>query len=239
MNRDAAAVEIGIEKAQPVGRALHFIQRGGARQQQNLFGHLRGRDPDLLAVDDIFVAGPRRAGLQLCGIETGIGLGDGKAGPFRTRDDPRQHAPALLWRAEHHHRIEPEYIHVDRRSTRHAGARFCNRPHHDRGIQDAEPGAAIGFRNADAEPAGICQRLVEVGGVTALLVLFQPISVVETRADLADGITNRFLVGGEREIHLCDPLKRRGRLWSRRPAPSPRPRRWRSRPHAGFRRRAR
>ena len=56
VHRDAAAIEIGVEQAQAVGRALHLFQRRGARQQQNLFGDLRGRNPDLLAVDDVFVA---------------------------------------------------------------------------------------------------------------------------------------------------------------------------------------
>ena len=46
------------------------------------------------------------------------------------------------------------------------------------------------------------QRLVEVGGKAALLVLLQPIGVVEARADFRDRVADRFLVGGEREIHL-------------------------------------
>ena len=42
MNGDAAAIEIGIEQAEPVGRVFHLFQRRGARQQQDLFGDLRG-----------------------------------------------------------------------------------------------------------------------------------------------------------------------------------------------------
>ena len=84
----------------------------------------------------------------------------------------------------------------------HAGAGFRDRPHHDRGIEDAETRAAIGFGNADAEPAGIRQRLVEVGGIAAFLVLLQPIGIVEPRADFCDRVADRFLVGCEREIHL-------------------------------------
>ena len=68
-------------------------------------------------------------------------------------------------------------------------------PHHDRGIGDAETRAAIFLGDADAEPAGIRQRLVEVGGKAALLVLLQPIGVIEARADLCHGVADRFLVG--------------------------------------------
>ena len=53
---DAAAIEVGVEQAEAVGRRLHLFERRGARQQQDLVGDLRGRDPDLLAVDDIAVA---------------------------------------------------------------------------------------------------------------------------------------------------------------------------------------
>src|SRR6266404_8138838 len=56
MNRDAAAIEIGIKQTQPLGRALYFLQRRGAGEEQNLFGDLRGGDPDFLTVDEVFVA---------------------------------------------------------------------------------------------------------------------------------------------------------------------------------------
>ncbi len=56
MNCDAAAIEIGIKQAQPLGRALYLLQRRGAGEEQNLFGDLRGGDPDFLTVDEVFVA---------------------------------------------------------------------------------------------------------------------------------------------------------------------------------------
>ncbi len=195
MHRDAAAIEIGIEQAEAVGRAFHLLQRCGARQQQDLFGHLRRRNPDLLAVDDVFVAGAHRARFQLRGVQPGIWFGNGKAGSILARDNRRQHAPALLVGAEHHHRVEPEHIHVHRRSAGHAGPGFGDRPHHDRSIGDAQTGTAIGLGNADAEPAGVGQRLVEVGGIPALLVLLQPVGVVEARADPCHGVADGFLVG--------------------------------------------
>jgi hypothetical protein len=109
---DARSIEIGIEQAEAAGRVLHLFQRRGPRQQQYLVGDLSGGDPDLLAVDDVVVALPLRAGLQLRGIQPRVRFGDGKAGFFGAGDDRRQHPAALLVGAEHHHRVEPENIHV-------------------------------------------------------------------------------------------------------------------------------
>src|SRR6266851_767712 len=206
MNRNAATIEIGIEQAETVSRILHFFQRRSACQQQNLFGDLGSGDPDLLAADDVFVAGSYRAGFQLRGVEAGIGFGDGEAGLLCPFDDRRQHPLALLVIAEHHNGTEAEHIHMHRGGAGHAGAGFRNRPHHDRGIHDPQTGAAIGLGNADAEPAGIRQGLVEVGRETALLVLLQPIGIVETRADLCHGVADRFLIGCESEIHGSQSL---------------------------------
>ena len=192
---DALLVEIGVEQAQALRRRLHLLQRRGARQQQDLVGDLRGGDPDLLAVDDVFVALAHRAGFQLRGVEPGVGFGHRKAGLVPAVDDRRQHARALLLGAEHDHGIEPEHVHMHGGRAGHAGARFRNRPHHDRGVGDAEPRAAILLGDADAEPAGIRQRAVEVGGIAALLVLLQPVGIVEARADFSDRVADRFLVG--------------------------------------------
>ena len=73
--------------------------------------------------------------------------------------------------------------------------------HHDRGIENAETGAAIFFGDTDAEPAGVRQRLVEVGRISAFLILLQPIGIVETRTDFRDRVADRFLIGCQREIH--------------------------------------
>src|SRR5262249_5317834 len=112
----------------------------------------------------------------------------------------------LLFGSEHDDRIEPKHVHVDGRGTGHAGTGLGNRPHHDRGFEDAETRAAILLGDADTEPTSVGERLVEVGGEAALPVLLQPIGVVEAGADFHNGITDRFLVGGEREIHLLYPF---------------------------------
>src|ERR1700738_2862101 len=78
---------------------------------------------------------------------------------------------------------------MHRGGSGHAGTGFRNRPHHNRGIEDAETRAAIRFGNADAKPAGIGKSFMEVGGITAFLVLLQPIGIIKTRAEFCHGIT--------------------------------------------------
>ena len=51
-----------------------------------------------------------------------------------------------------------------------------------------------------SQPAS-AKRLVEIGREAALFVLLQPIGIVETRADLADGVADRLLIGCERKVH--------------------------------------
>ncbi|MGX1043962.1 hypothetical protein AB7M41_003668 [Bradyrhizobium diazoefficiens] len=168
---DLLAVEVGVEQAEAVGGRAHLFQRRGARQQQDLVRDLRGRDPYLLAVDDVAVVLGDRAGLELGGVEAGIGLGDGEARLLAALDHRRQHALALLLGAEHDDGIEPEHVDMHGRGAGHAGAGFGNGTHHDRRFRDAEPRAAIGLRHADAEPAGVGQRLVEIVRKAAVMVL--------------------------------------------------------------------
>ena len=50
---DVAAVEVGVEQAQAVGAARDLLERRGAREDQHLVRDLRGRNPDLLARQDV------------------------------------------------------------------------------------------------------------------------------------------------------------------------------------------
>ena len=63
--------------------------------------------------------------------------------------------------------------------------------------------------------------------------------IVEARADLGHGITDRFLVGGECEIHRLTPWMQSAPAASRRRGSSRRSRRLRIPPRAGSSRRAR
>jgi hypothetical protein len=76
-----------------------------------------------------------------------------------------------------------------------------DRPHHQRGLGDAKPGAAIGFRHRDAQPAGFRHRAMEILRETARPVALQPVLRVEALAQLRDRFRDRLLLGGEGEIH--------------------------------------
>ena len=197
---DLATVQVGVEQAQAFG-ALAFFQRLGARQQQNLAGHLRGGDEHLLPMHHIVRALAPGKTLQLEGVQPGVGLGHGKAGLVLASDQRRQHALLLRVAAEHHHRMQAKDVHVHRRRARQAGAGGGDGVHHQRRLGDAQAGAAVGFGHGDAQPAGVGQRAVEVVGKAPLTVLAQPVVGVERRADALDGVLNLLLLGGEGEVH--------------------------------------
>ena len=139
--------------------------------------------------------------LELRRVEPGIRLGHREAGALASGDERGQHAPLLRLGAEHHHGVEPEDVHVHGRRAAHAGARFRHRLHHDRRLGDAEPGAAIILRHADAEPAIARERLVQLAREAPVAIARQPVLVVERRADPRDGVAQRNLLLVQREIH--------------------------------------
>ena len=185
---DEAAVERGVEQRKPVGAFLDLIARARAREDQHRVGDLRGRGPDLGALQHIAPVLLLGAGLDRAGVEPGIGLGDGEARLDPACRERRQHAALLRIRAEAHDRVEPENIHVDRGRARHGGARLRDRAHHHRRLGDAEAGAAMLFRDADAEPAARGDRRVEFVRKDAVMVAAQPIVVVEAGADAPDRV---------------------------------------------------
>ncbi len=73
-------------------------------------------------------------------------------------------------------------------APRQTSARGRDRFHEDRGFGDAETRAAIGFRHADAEPAGIGDGAAELLGKLAVAVALEPIVVIEARADFFHGV---------------------------------------------------
>jgi hypothetical protein len=63
------------------------------------------------------------------------------------------------------------------------------------------PAPPIFLRHGDAEPAGVGHRAVEILREAAVLVLLQPVFVVEAGAELRDAVLDGELVFGEGEIH--------------------------------------
>ena len=76
-----------------------------------------------------------------------------------------------------------------------------NRLHHDRGLGDAEPGAAVFLRHRDAEPAAFRDRLMELVRKLAVAVACEPVLVVEAGAELRDRVAQLELIRGEGKIH--------------------------------------
>ena len=149
------------------------------------------------------VVSPRRSARTLMrgGVEPGVGLGHGEAGLVLAGDQRRQHAALLLLGAEHDDRVQAEDVHVHRRGAAHGRAGFGDRLHHERGLGDAETGAAVLLRHGDAEPAGRGQGGMELVRKLAAAILLQPIGVVELGAELADLVADLLLLRAQREIH--------------------------------------
>ena len=131
------------------------------------------------------------------GVETGIGLGHGEACLVLARDQRRQHALLLLAGTENDHRLEAENVDMNGRSSAHGGPGFGNRLHHDRGVGDAETGAAVVLRHGNAEPAGRGQRRMQLMRELAAPVLVEPVAIVERGTELEDRIPDLLLLQGE------------------------------------------
>jgi hypothetical protein len=225
---DRPAVQVGVEQAQAFG-ALAFLDRRGAREQQDLVGDLRGADPHLLPVHHVMVALADGARLELERVQAAVGLGHAKARAVLPLDQRRQPAPLLFVAADDHHRMQPEDVHVHCRRAGQAGAGGGDGVHHQRSLADAQAGAAVGLGHGDAEPARLGQRPVEVLRETALTVLAQPVVGVERRAGLLDGVADLLLFRSDVEIHgrfRIDAVERRSsgsrrRAGCRSPAASP------------------
>ena len=193
-HRNAGAIEIGVEQAQPLGLALDAVERRGAGEDENLVRDLRGGNPDLLARQQIVIAAPLGAHLDGRGIETGVGLGHGEAGFVVAGNQRRKHAPLLFVRSEHDDRLEAEDVDVNRRCSAHGGAGFGDRLHHDHSFGDAEAGPPVCFRHRNAEPAGRGERGMQLVREVAAAVLLQPIRVVKLHTELADLVPDLLLL---------------------------------------------
>ena len=88
-------------------------------------------------------------------------------------------------------------------APRHAGAGFGDRPHHDRGLGDAEAGAAILLAECKCRASRRRRmRAMEIVREAALAISFRAsTSSSKRRADGQDRIADRLLFGAEGEIH--------------------------------------
>src|SRR5436190_20624051 len=108
-----AAVEIGVEDGDAVGRTLAILVARGARQQHDLVGDLRGRGPDLLAVDDVPAGSLRGESLDPCGVESCIGFGETEGTLRLAGDEIGNPFRLLIRRAVDDDRVWAEQVDVN------------------------------------------------------------------------------------------------------------------------------
>ena len=162
---------------------LHHVgQRRGARQQDHQVAVLDAADPHLLAVDHPAVAAVLTArGLDLGGVGAGAGLGDAHALQAQSRrGDGRQITLLLLGTA-----VAQQRAHVVHLAVAGAGiaAAAVDLFHDHAGLGQAQARAAIVLRDQRGQPAGLGQRVDELGlGVAARAIHGAKVLVGELRA---------------------------------------------------------
>src|SRR4029078_615839 len=103
-----AAIEVGVEQAQPMSLTLDLVDRGGAGEDQYLVGDLGRGYPDLLPRQHIVIAAAVRPDLDGGGVAPRIRPGHGKARLVLAGDQRWEHAAFLLLGPKHDHRLQPE-----------------------------------------------------------------------------------------------------------------------------------
>ena len=136
------------------------------------------------------------------GIKTGVRLRHAETGSIAAGNERRQPAFFLGVAAEYDDRVEAEDVHMHGGGVRHAGAGRGDGLHHDRRLDDAEPGAAVLHRHRNPEPAIAREGGMKFVGETPCAVLLQPVIKVELGAHRGDRGADRFLLGRNSEIHL-------------------------------------
>ena len=198
---DLLSIELREEDGHAVGGLRAVLERRRARQQQDVVGNLRGRCPDLAAVDEITAVDLLREGLDLRRVEPGVRLGDAEAGLLRAGDQRAQHALLLLGSAQHDDRMRGEQVDLQRRHRRRAAAARGDGIHHDRRLGHAEVRAAEFLRHRDAEPAVRGHRGMKLVRELRRRVLVAPVLVGEPRADALHRICDGTLVVSQIEVH--------------------------------------
>ncbi len=124
------------------------------------------------------------------GVQAGIGFRHGETGLVLAGDQVRQPARALRRVAEHHHRVQPEDIHMDGGGAGEARAGRRDGLHHQRGLGHAQAGAAVLRRHGDSQPAVARQVDMQVVRKPALAVALQPIVVRVAGANLVHRVAD-------------------------------------------------
>ena len=204
-HRDAGGSHVYEEERNPL---LAFGGlRVGAHQNKAPIGHVRGRGPDLLAVDDVFVALALGGGLEGGKVRPGAGLGKTLAPPDVEIGGARQ-KPALLFvgaeldqhRADHR---DVEDLHVGRRRE----LVFLEK-HHALHRRPARPAMFLG--PAVGGPALPVEDALPAGGIFFLRRMPQSHPLADVVGQVvgdkaAQFVAKRQLIGAEAEVHGAAP----------------------------------
>ena len=174
---------------QAVGALLGLLPRRGAREQQHQVGMLGARGPDLLAVDDVMVVAfaPRRgAQRQRVGARGRLGDAESLQAQFAA-GDRGQIGLLLRGAAVPQDRAHGVHLRVAGGAVAAGGMHlFQDR---GRGAQ-AEPAAAVFFRDERGEIAGFGQRRDEFGRIGALAVERAPVFAGKLGAQRAHAVAD-------------------------------------------------
>ena len=179
----------------------------GAHQAEAPIGMVRGRGPDLLAVDDVMVAVASGRGLQRGEVRPGARLGEALAPPIVDIGGARQEAALLLVGAElDQHRAD--HRDVERRHFRRRRQLvFLEKDH----ALDRRPaGAAIFLGPVEGGPAASVEDALPAHGILLARRIAEPHPLADVvRQIVADEaaqfVTKRQLVGGEAKLHGPSP----------------------------------
>ena len=164
-----------------------------------VFGAGGGR-PDLLAADDVFIAGAPRLRAHGADVGSGIGLRHRNRHADFAGNQLRQPMALLLLRSLAGD-VEGAK-HAAAECHRHVGAVAADLLGHDRKVDDVAAGAAIFLREGERKQPGVHPRIIKLVRIEPLAV--EPAQVFgrgDPLHQLADAVPQELLLGRVLKIH--------------------------------------
>ena len=200
-DRDARRLHVDQQERDPLLPLLRL--RIGAHQTEAPIGVVRGRGPDLLAVDDVVVPVALGGGLERGEVRPGARLGEPLAPPIVDIGGARQKPLLLLLGAElDQHR--PDHRDVERRHF--GGWRLLVFFKEDHALYRCPTGAAMLLRPAVGGPIAPVQDALPSDGVVLGRRVAEPHPLADvTRQAIAEKgaqlVAKRQFIGREAQIH--------------------------------------
>jgi hypothetical protein len=200
-HRDARRLHVDQQERDAL---LPPLRRGvGAHQAKAPIGMMRGRGPDLLAVDDVIVAVMPCRRLQRSEVRACPRLGKALAPPIVDIGGPRQKSALLFGGAEldqyraDHRDVERRYLRRRRQLV------FLEKDH----ALDRRPaGAAIFARPVERSPVALVEDALPADGILLARGIAEPHPFADVVRQIAGDegaqlVAKRQLVGRETQIH--------------------------------------